>query len=970
MSIRENIDKTVKLIDWAESRLGQSWTLRSKEHITGEVIVAKEAMFGPTGLRIVIGERFPYFPLNLGERTIDTIKFYRLKVRVRSSRKGAFILYTHSPNGEAQNTPQLLTKENEWHYIDLDLRKIPWWKGIQEKKGKTCWGGTEGIIDALCIRLEFPQDSVVEIDGVNLLGNGTIDREPPQIDPLKDGDGCICFAITDRIGIRKSSLLVAINGLVFNVNSRALHWDGKVLSWKPRYMDDRILRVYVEAADREGNRRGLEIERFHPWLSGSKQALRIGFPKQRRSHQVEINQGQKLRYQVKVKGKHNPINRAVIIEGSVENPKILVRGGLDFETPKTLVKTLLSPNMSEREKAKRIWRVVFEVFNGSGPGSTVNRTKFFNVYGYGYCSERALTQGALYEAAGLRWMLVQYARPGGHSVTQVFYDGGWHLLDSHLRLYCVLSDGQNIASAEEIEGSPSIICASNPKVINDFKRRYWNPRLTFGPIKCFPGIESGSMAMYLREGERLIRGWQGEGRWAHSSNEPLDYANGQLVFEPQFTSTGLKKEAVKSMNISICRNGSTHSFSPRRVDERAYVTYRVHSPYLMVSGRAYIEGYCGTTRDRLAIAISTNGGKCWNLVWRAKGSGEISRQVDLLPWMSRRRVEADNPCFRDVHEFLVRIELTKSKPQTEVLLKKLRIAIDLQLHPQSLPSLHRGTNQCIFSCKKRKGKVIITHIWDEMDVVTASSSNPIEGENITLTAKITNDEPFPSGPLQVQFFDGHPDIDGKPIGEPLPIAPIPANKTVLVNTQWQALLRMHRPLHQLSPGYKGYVHTDIYAALEFSDKNLLTEGYTRLAQLRFKIRARPKIEFTSQCISWDPKQVHPGDVIRIRAIVWNHSSQDGNKFIYVHGTALEQVYVRFFAGDPDHGGYLVGKCIIPHIEPLEHGLAEVKWRVPRGIDKVQLYVEATHNIGPPSPHQKITAHKVLKLLSGKEIVPY
>lgn len=930
------------LVDWAESRSGERWTMTSPSHLEGRVIRAKDSSFTSDGIKVLIALREPWFSLNLHERLIDARKFYRLRVRARADQPGAIDLMAGTPGGEKPWARSLIKVGPQWQTVEVDLRRAAW---SGDKAAGNSWGGAEGLVNQLHFLLALPvgYNVAVQLRDISLLGQGRADTSPPAIEPLDDAGGRLRFRITDPAGVRDQSVLIAVNGLVFDARSRAMTWDGEVLTWNGRHVVDERLMVYVEATDREGNRGAIELERANPRVKPGRAALKVGFLPQRRSKQVTIKSGRTMEYGVTVGGRSGPINRSVEFEGEVSDPKVLVKGGVDFETPQSIARSILKPGMSPKDRAYAIWRFEMATASSLGLANPIDRSKYVNVFGYGYCTSHAQTVQALCEAADLPWMFLRYQYPTGHGTTQFFWDRGWHMLDSHQRLYLVTSDGRHVASAEEIEGDPEIMCPGRLDIANyredqRFPRMYYRP-VDINPIHetaVYKSILPGDMSQELRRGERLVRTWQGHGRWAHSPMEPLDYANGWLQFRPALTSAGLAEETQSVSNVA-CLSGGT-GLRPRRAGKAA-VTYRLASAYLFIGGRVSLTARSTSARNALRISISTDDGATWQEAWQSSGSGDLSTCVDLGRFMSKRWVEADSPIFRDVYACLLRVEMEQRVGAIE--LADLQATVDLQLHPVSLPALRPGRNRCTFSCKGHKGPVTITHTWDEMTAVRASDAEPIAGQKVILYADVTNREQESVGPLSVQFYEGHPDVDGQPVGRPVTIRRLAAGRTVTVSRPWLAATRMHRPLRK---PYKGYIHTDIYAVVWTGAGLGVGGGPASLAQLRLKVKDKPRLEIEPAFVNWEPKPPKAGRAVRIVAAVWNGSSRRrpyGDGFVYLNGAPLERVRVRIFAGKPGQGGKLIGRGVIHRIEPLEHGVVRVSWRPPAALKAVDLYVEAS-----------------------------
>ena len=112
----------------------------------------------------------------------------------------------------------------------------------------------------------------------------------------------------------------------------------------------------------------------------------------------------------------------------------LSNGQNDFRSLDKIVARVIEPNMTDGEKARALWwQEVQERFHLEGDnGELLDPVKVFNVYGYNTCGNDSICLAGLWRKAGLK---VAPARLVGHCVTQVFYDGAWHLIaDYHFEL--------------------------------------------------------------------------------------------------------------------------------------------------------------------------------------------------------------------------------------------------------------------------------------------------------------------------------------------------------------------------------------------------------------------------------------------------------------------------------------------------------------------------------------------------------
>ncbi|MCK4300419.1 MAG: LamG domain-containing protein, partial [Planctomycetes bacterium] len=133
-------------------------------------------------------------------------------------------------------------------------------------------------------------------------------------------------------------------------------------------------------------------------------------------------------------------NRSVRMENvgntDVVNPW-LSNGRNNFRSVAEIVQSAITPDMTDAEKAQAIWfQQIRHRHHGGGDGNEEwDPVKVFNIYGYNTCGSDSILLGTLWKQAGLR---TAPARVLGHCISQVFYDGAWHLFDGDLHAVYLL----------------------------------------------------------------------------------------------------------------------------------------------------------------------------------------------------------------------------------------------------------------------------------------------------------------------------------------------------------------------------------------------------------------------------------------------------------------------------------------------------------------------------------------------------
>jgi hypothetical protein len=73
--------------------------------------------------------------------------------------------------------------------------------------------------------------------------------------------------------------------------------------------------------------------------------------------------------------------------------------------------------------------------------------KIFNVYGHNTCGNDSISLAGLWRKAGLK---AAPCRAVGHCISQVFYDGRWHLHDGDMHSIYLLRDNETVAGEQDV----------------------------------------------------------------------------------------------------------------------------------------------------------------------------------------------------------------------------------------------------------------------------------------------------------------------------------------------------------------------------------------------------------------------------------------------------------------------------------------------------------------------------------------
>jgi len=128
--------------------------------------------------------------------------------------------------------------------------------------------------------------------------------------------------------------------------------------------------------------------------------------------------------------------------------------GKDWSSTGAIISTIMKDHFSEKEKALAIWYFLQSNFDhGSSShklGFSHDPARFCNLTGYGICDDFAVNFAILAKAAGLKARIWELT---GHTVPEVFFDNGWHILGPDKKLLFLMPDNATIAGMDHISSN-------------------------------------------------------------------------------------------------------------------------------------------------------------------------------------------------------------------------------------------------------------------------------------------------------------------------------------------------------------------------------------------------------------------------------------------------------------------------------------------------------------------------------------
>ena len=424
-------------------------------------------------------------------------------------------------------------------------------------------------------------------------------------------------------------------------------------------------------------------------------------------------------------------------ETSVVNPWIQRAGTPDTRNLKSIVDSLVRPEMSEKEKARRLWE--YEIHNRfhatSQDDEVADVVKRVNIYGYSLCYDASKNISDLWRAAGLK---VRQGFPNGHSLAEVFYEGGWHELDSDESIISLLRDNETIASEAQVVADHDLMKRTHTygPLANDNRLSdeggagllYWEGERTGEQ----PSLTRHTMDFTLRPNESITWAWNPANlyhampfsfggddadswnkQWrvmAHVMDGELTYAPdlGKATTQQYLSTQGVEFRAAGEFGSGLYLTGA-----------KGVVDVPVRSAYPVLGGRLDVTfARQDAAAEDVAISISFDQGKTWSALWTSFPSDYSRIYVDLNPYFKKT-----DPAR---YEYLLRLELRSKARTPAVMLKGLYLRSTLQMAPLAMPGVVLGENDFNYTdSTPGSRKVRITHTWSECSADVEVPSAPV-----------------------------------------------------------------------------------------------------------------------------------------------------------------------------------------------------------------------------------------------------
>ncbi|MCX7047201.1 MAG: hypothetical protein NTX50_17145 [Candidatus Sumerlaeota bacterium] len=365
-------------------------------------------------------------------------------------------------------------------------------------------------------------------------------------------------------------------------------------------------------------------------------------------------------------------------------PKLAIKGWPDLSSAQGMLGSILTPGMTEEQKAIAIWRFLvdwrYHYYPADGGDEMHDPVKFINIYGYGFCDDSANNFAVLCGEAGIRarvWGL------NGHVVGEAFYGGAWHMFDPDHQVYYRMPAG-HVAGVEELAARPEVITRTPRDPIGSdsagIARLYTTTQDNHPEERVYPG---------------------------HHRLQPALLPGDEAVFDMTTAATALRIAFRDQPLPPVVGNG----WLTRRIDLSGAGNaseIRIEWPYVILGGELRLEL---STPDR-AIEVALVDAKGLRAPIKTRRDG-ATLTAFFDEWFRSQNVAH--------YSYVIRLAADGGAPLRETV-RNAVVATRFQFAPRALPQVQPGGTVFVLSAVAKDNSPLpqdwqgleMVHEWDEV----------------------------------------------------------------------------------------------------------------------------------------------------------------------------------------------------------------------------------------------------------------
>jgi hypothetical protein len=416
------------------------------------------------------------------------------------------------------------------------------------------------------------------------------------------------------------------------------------------------------------------------------------------------------------------------LRAQVYSPLILRKGQPDSTDLPALARGIFGQAgaTTPREKAEAIWRFFLTdgrfvkpgmIYHIAGwayeePGGEVlDPVKLLNSYGFGLCYHVAPLLESVYKAGGFADARVWFLT--GHTVAEVFYDGGYHYFDSDMMGYNPIGTSgplkqRPVASVHQIEQDGSIITGKlvGPKqadianvdgpwypadvrahAIGDLAELFtsWKDNRVF-PYRRYAA--GHTMDFVLRPGERIVRYFHPEPAGLYYLPYRFDGTAWQ-EFPQEIEQYKIRTtDGPRSQKDARTWATGVQEYRPP-ISAAMSAVYRMPSAYVIIDASFQM-----LASDPVTVETSVDDGQAWT---PATVTGKPDGEWTAIPAVLTKSEHGSRNAVSGTYGYLVRITSSSPRGRTGGAIRDLVLCTRFQLNPRTLPELSAGNNAMGYS---------------------------------------------------------------------------------------------------------------------------------------------------------------------------------------------------------------------------------------------------------------------------------
>ena len=422
---------------------------------------------------------------------------------------------------------------------------------------------------------------------------------------------------------------------------------------------------------------------------------------------------------------------------TVYNLKVVTNASPDYHDMDGMIHSITS---KWEEPAEKCWAMFY--WNHIGRRQTspmivqgvecTDPVRQFNDYGYTMCSTVAGINCAIWDAMGYK---VKFWDISNHTVSEVEYDGRWHMYDNSMSAIYTLCDGVTIAAVEDIgkEGACALSGGQSERghiakyhcltanSIKGFLTGADCPRDLDQEYRCFNpnGLKyryyyhnwnrGHRYILNLRKNETYTRHYKslGDSRSFYVPNNGKDpeatnqryrmRGNGIWTYRPELSTDGLKS----IHGVTGCMVTKSCEVMPQKAGKRGEVIFKIQSANVMTSISIKALFVKATEDDLNSISVSKTNGLAWTTIWANKQLGESTVDLELVDEVN------------GAYEVLIRVALMSSRKPEDACLRSIDFKTITMLNSKTQPKLLLGKNTIYVGAGDQTDSIVI---WPDLQV--------------------------------------------------------------------------------------------------------------------------------------------------------------------------------------------------------------------------------------------------------------